>query len=128
VSIVLVTLLQAAREAWNAARIVANPIIEATSPAFSARRSLQQLAQVAPLKSPELNDWLSKAGEFWQARAQQGQSLVKAQDFLKNFMQASSPEIPSLYKAKIVFLITLSPIIILTGPISKSRSIGNHRP
>ncbi|KAL4539613.1 hypothetical protein Ndes2437B_g02023 [Nannochloris sp. 'desiccata'] len=78
---------KAAGEAWNAAQIVANPLMEATSPAFSARRRLQQLAQVAPLKSPELDEWLSKAGEFWQARAQQGQSLVKAQDFLKNFMQ-----------------------------------------
>jgi hypothetical protein len=84
--------LQAAGEAWNAAQIVANPLFEATSPAFSARRRLQQLAQVAPLRSPELTDWLNKAGEFWQARAQQGlqgQNMVTAQDFLKNFMQVS---------------------------------------
>jgi hypothetical protein len=82
--------LQAAGEAWNAAQIVANPLMESTSPAFSARRKLQQLAQVAPLGSPELNDWLLKAGQFWSARAQQDPSLMKAQDFLKNFMQASS--------------------------------------
>lgn len=82
-------ILQAAGEAWNAAQIVANPLIEATSPAFSGRRKLQQLAQVAPLSSPELKEWLGKAGEFWQARAQQGQGLVQAQNFLKNFMQAS---------------------------------------
>lgn len=99
----LLTYLQAAGEAWNAAQIVANPLMEATSPAFSARRRLQQLAQVAPLKSPELDEWLSKAGEFWQARAQQGQSLVKAQDFLKNFMQASIPDTPPFIKPTTLF-------------------------
>jgi len=125
VSVVLINLMQAAGQAWNAAQIVANPIIEATSPAFAARRRLQQLAQVAPLNSPELNEWLTKAGEFWQARAQQDRSLVKAQDFLKNFMQASIPNITSPFESKPFFLTTISPCIILTGAISKS-SIDNH--
>ena len=50
-------LQQAVSQAWNAAKLVAEPLLEATSPSATGRRRLQQLAALAPLDSPEFRKW-----------------------------------------------------------------------
>jgi hypothetical protein len=52
-------LQQAVSQAWSAAKLVAEPLLEATSPSATGRRRLQQLAGLAPLDSPELRKWFN---------------------------------------------------------------------
>ena len=84
---------QAAELSANAAKITAAPL-PPSSPGQLARRSLQELAQNAPLLSPEMIQWAQSAAKAWQQSATASSSSSPALN--PHLLAATAAQFPLL--------------------------------